>query len=308
MDLHSLAALVPARRIELVQCVEQGLPVAQAARLYMVSRPTVYKWLRRWRAGDLELHDRSSRPQHCAWRLSDWQRELIVLLRLGRLLIRVIAADLQLARSTVGRWVKAAGLGRLRRLDYEPPVQRYEMSRPGELVHIDIKPLRTFAHPGRLFSDAGGKRQRGASAKQYLHVAVDAYSRYAVAAILPRQGGADCAAFMQLAQQRFAAAGITVERVLTDNGVGYRSKRVKAAMLQLGLRHSFTRVRRPQTNGKAERFIRTAGQEWAFLHYFSSTQRNAALPRWLEYYNHHRPHHALNCKPPCSRLPVSTTS
>jgi transposase InsO family protein len=177
---------------------------------------------------------------------------------------------------------------------------RYEAQAPGELVHIDIKKLRGFRYAGRKFIEAGGRRWRGAP-RQYLHVCVDSHSRYALARTLPRENARACVQFLEQVQTHFASLGIRVQRILTDNAQAYRGKEIAAATTRLGIRHSFTRVRRPQTNGKAEHFIRTAMTEWGYIRHETSAERDHALPAWLTYYNHHRSHSALGYKPPVSR-------
>ena len=213
---------------------------------------------------------------------------------------------MRLVRSTVWRWLKRCGLNRRPRPPREPAL-RYEAAAPGTLVHLDVKKLRGFGWAGRKFIDDGGRRQRGAP-RLYLHVAIDDHSRYACARIYPRENAQTCLDFIREVQAHFAALGVRIQRLLTDNGSAYRSLLLKAQLPKLGLAHSFTRVRRPQTNGKAERFIRTAMEEWGYRRYDDSQERDAALPAWLAYYNQQRNHSAIGYRPPVSRLPLSTTS
>jgi transposase InsO family protein len=282
--------------------VEQGLAVAEVARRFMVSRPTVYKWIKRWQAGDHELKDRSSRPLTSPRRLDSIQVALIRLCRQGRLVITAIARQLGLVRSTVGRYVNALGLGRLSRLLEPVPVRRYEKLRPGQLLHLDVKKLRGFTHAGRKYIDRGGYRQRRAP-RICLHVCVDDYSRYAYVELLPRENAEACCGFLSRAVAHFAALGVKVEGILTDNAKAYCSKALARLCSELELKHHRTRPYRPQTNGKAERFIRSASDEWANLYYDNSADRDERLPAWIHHYNHHRPHHALNLLPPASRMP-----
>jgi len=275
-----------------------GKAAAQAAG---VSGSLVSRWLRRYADEGVEgLFDRSSRPHRSPTALPLGMRELIYTERaLGRCL-SLIAQQFKLGRCTVWRWLKKAGLSRLPQAPREPVI-RYVASEPGELLHVDIKKLRTFEHTGRLYIEQGGVRHRGAG-HEYLHVAVDSCSRYAFVQILERENGAASITFLEAAIAHFAALGVTVRRFLTDNGPGYRGKAMAKAVIRLGVTHSFTRVRRPQTNGKAERFIRTIMTEWGKPIWHSSELRRAALAPWLEYYNHRRHHSALGFKPPVSRL------
>jgi transposase InsO family protein len=217
--------------------------------------------------------------------------------------------------STVSAVLKRQGLGRLGRIGLEQPV-RYERSRPGELIHIDVKKLGRFHAAGKRhgFRPAGQGRprrrdtdghDRGVSGWEYVHVAVDDYSRLAYAEVLPDERATTAIAFLERAIGFFARYGITVERVLTDNGSAYISTLHAIACRQLGIRHLRTRPRRPQTNGKAERFIRTLLQGWAYgAIYRSSHERTQALDGWLWHYNHRRRHAALSHQPPASRTNV----
>jgi len=266
-----------------------------------VSGSLVSRWLQRFADEGLEgLFDRSSRPHRSPTALPPEMLERIYTERALGHCLSWIAQELGLDRCRVWRWLKKAGVSRMPQAAREPVI-RYVASEPGELLHIDIKKLRTFEHTGRLYIEQGGVRQRGAG-HEYVHVAVDSFSRYAFVQILERENGAASISFLEAAIAHFAALGVTVRRFLTDNGPGYRSKAMAKAVLRLGVKHSFTRVRRPQTNGKAERFIRTIMTEWGRPLWSSSIQRGAALRPWLEYYNHRRNHSALGFKPPVSRL------
>ncbi len=278
-----------------------GWSVAKSANAISASRSIVYRWIRRYRQGGPgALAARSSRPHSFPRQLSSAIVDSIKKLRENDLCLNQIVWKLKLVRSTVWRWLRRLGLSRIPPPPREPVV-RYEAAEPGNLIHIDIKKLRGFNNPGRRFIDEGGKRWRG-SPRQYLHVCIDSRSRYSFAMILPRENGETCIQFLEQAIAHFAKLGVEVKRFLTDNGSGYRSKVMAAAVERLNITHTFTRVRRPQTNGKAERFIRTAMTEWGYRKYESSAERDAQLPVWLQYYNHHRSHSALGCKPPITRL------
>ena len=296
------------RVLSVERVTQQKWPVAQAAEAIGASRSIVYRWLRRFAAeGSAGLADRSSRPRNSPRRFAAGTVAAIKALRESGHSLSRIMTQLQLVRSTVWRWLRRLGLNRLPR-PLREPVQRYEAALPGELLHIDIKKLRGFDYAGRKFIDEGGRRQRGA-ARRYLHVCVDSHSRYAFAQILERENAEACIAFLAAAREHFASLGVTVTRILTDNASAYRGWAMRGYTEQIGIRHSFTKVRRPQTNGKAERFIRSAMDEWGYLRYETSAERDAALPTWLAYYNHKRNHSSLGFKPPVSRIcaqPVET--
>lgn len=295
------------RLLTVRRVLTQGWRVSDAARAVDASRQIVYRWLRRYQAGGVAgLLPRSSRPHSSPRRLA-WARvEALVALRVLGHSLNFIVQRLGLVRSSVWRWLVRLGLARPPRPP-RLPVVRYEAAAPGELVHIDVKKLRGFSWAGRKFIEAGGRRQRGAP-RLYLHVCIDSHSRWAFARIYCSENASTSLQFIREALAYFAALGVRIRRILSDNGSAYRSLLFKAELPQLGLVHSFTRVRRPQTNGKAERFIRTAMEEWGYLRYESSAERDAALPGWLEYYNTQRNHSAIGHKPPISRLPVSTMS
>jgi transposase InsO family protein len=285
----------------------QQWKVKAAAAAIDASRQIVHRWLRRYRAeGPAGLVDRSSRPRRSPTQLAPAAVAALAALRAAGHSLNYIVQQLRLVRSTVWRWLQRLGVNRRPRVAREA-VLRYEAAAPGELLHLDVKKLRGFDWAGRHFIDAGGRRQRGAP-RLYLHVAVDSCSRWAFAQILQRETAAATLGFIRAAQAHFAGRGVRVQRILTDNGSAYRSLLLKAELAQLGIQHSFTRVRRPQTNGKAERFIRTAMEEWGYLRYENSQARDSALPGWLEYYNQRRNHSALGHQAPVSRLPLSTTS
>lgn len=303
MNMHSLAKSTPLSRWTMIRRVKlEGWSVAAAAAAAAVTGRTVHKWLKRFaQEGFVGLYDRSSRPNHSPRRLSPVQVAAIAAARQLKWLAEEIATAFSLARSTVCLWLKRLGLARLKDLEPREPVLRYEAAAPGELLHIDVKKLRGFKQAGRKFIEEGGQRWRGAP-RQYLHVCVDDHSRLAFAQIHDREDTKTSLRFLAAALEFFAHHGIKAQRILTDNGSAYRSLDMARAMQQLGLKHSFTRVRRPQTNGKAERFIRTSMERWGYKRFENSAQRDAALPGWLDLYNYSRPHRSLGGKPPISRV------
>jgi transposase InsO family protein len=313
MDLHANAALSwSGRRALARRVVNEGWTLRAAAEAAGVSVRCARKWVGRYRGGDRRLHDRSSAPRRVANRTPADRIAVIVLLRQLRMTAAEIAETLQMPLSTVSVVLKRQGMGRLGRIGLEQP-RRYERSRPGELVHIDVKKLGRFQAAGKRvgfrITEAGRPRRRdadghdrGISGWDYVHVAVDDYSRLAYAEVLADEKAATAIGFLRRATAFFARHGIQVERILTDNGSAYRATLHALACRQLGIRHLRTRPRRPQTNGKAERFIRTLTNGWAYgAIYRSSSERAAALNGWLWYYNHRRRHSALGRQPPVSR-------
>jgi len=303
MDLHKNARLTPHCRGLLVERVLRGQPQVRVAAQFGVSVPTISKWLRRFQAeGPAGLQDRSSRPRRSP-RATVRELELAVLaLRRQRLTLLAIAGQLGLARATVARICRRAGLNRLSRLEPVLPVVRYERARPGELLHLDVKKLGRIVRIGHRIT--GHRRDTVAGAGwEYVHVAIDDTSRVAYAQVLPDEAGASAVAFLRAAVAYYAGLGVTIREVLTDNGSGYLSRDFARTCRELGLRHRRTRPYTPRTNGKAERFIQTALREWAYARaYGRSHHRIAALPRWLHGYNWHRPHASLAGQPPITRL------
>jgi transposase InsO family protein len=306
MNIHKNARTTPHSRLLMVRRVlEQKQPAAKVGADFGVSERTVRKWLARWRAGgEPALNDRSSAPARPR-RLRSDRVAAIEALRRQRLTSPVIARRLALPVSTVGSVLRRLGLGRLERLDPPAPVVRYQRQRPGELIHIDTKRLGKIAGIGhRITGRRSGmiNRHRGIG-WECLHVAVDDASRLAYTEILPDERKASAIAFLERALAWFARHGITVERIMTDNGSAYRSHGFRNACTGAGVRHLRTRPYTPRTNGKAERFLQTVMRECAYARAFRSSQeRAAALPRWLHLYNVHRPHTALAGQPPISRL------
>jgi transposase InsO family protein len=318
MKLHGNAALSWSGRRRLAErVVVEGWTLAAAAEAAGVSMRCARRWVGRYRIeGEHGLADRSSAPKCVANRTADDRVEAIVKLRRLRFTAAEIAETLSMALSTVSGILTRLGLGRLGRIGLERPV-RYERERPGELVHIDVKRL------GRIQGGAG-KRVRGGLRKhynpsvvdrdgkrrltvgwEYVHVCVDDYSRLAYAEVLPDEKAATAVGFLRRAAAFYRRYGIRVERVLTDNGGAYLTALHALACKALGIRHSRTRPYRPQTNGKAERFIRTLVSGWAYgAIYRSSAERTAALDGWLWHYNHQRRHSALGHQAPVSRTNV----
>src|SRR3954452_18481599 len=286
-----------------------GRPREVVAAEFAVSTRTVSKWVARYRAeGELGLLDRSSAP-HRVRRTDASRIAAIVALRRLRFTGPEIAEVLQLPLSTTSAILKRRGMGRLGRLGLEP-ARRYERSRPGELVHIDVKKLGRVAGAGHRVTgdrasqyDRRGRRARGELGWEYVHIAVDDHSRLAYAEVLPDEKAVTAAGFLRRAVAFYRRYGIHVERVLTDNGSCYRAVAHALACRRLRLKPLRTRPYRPQTNGKAERFIRTMLAGWAYgAIYGSSRERTAALDGWLHYYNHHRRHQAIGRQPPIRRL------
>jgi transposase InsO family protein len=303
MKLHGNAKTCLHSRRLLVERVEsQGWTLAQAADAAGVSVRTVSKWVGRYREeGETALFDRSSAPLCVPGRTSEERVQTIAGLRRLRLTGPEIAELLGMAPSTVSAILARIGLGRLGALEPPEPPNRYEKARAGELVHIDVKKLVKIEGAGHRVTGSRRKQAKGAG-WEYVHVAVDDATRLAYAEVLADERATTVVAFLRRAVVHYRAYGITVERLLTDNGPGYRSTIHALACRALGIKHSRTRAYRPRTNGKAERFIRTLLGGWAYgAIYGSSAERTAALPGWLALYNHRRPHHSLGRQPPVTR-------
>ena len=314
MKLHGNAALSWNGRRRLAQrVVVEGWTLTAAAKAAGVSVRCARKWAGRYRLeGELGLRDRSSRPRRVANRTAPERVEAIAKLRRLRFTAAEIAETLGVALSTVSGILTRSGMGRLGRLGLEPAV-RYERSRPGELVRVDVKKLGRIEggagwrvrgcpqHYNRTFTDKDGHR-RTTVGYEYVHIAVDDYSRLAYAEVLRDEKAATAVGFLRRAVAFYARHGIRVERVLSDNGSAYRATIHALACKRLGVRHLRTRPYRPQTNGKAERFIRTLLAGWAYGDiYRSSNERAAALDGWLWHYNHRRRHSAIGRQPPVTR-------
>jgi transposase InsO family protein len=317
MKLHGNAALSWHGRRRLAErVVEQGWTLTAAAEAAGVSVRCARKWVARYREeGELGLRDRSSAPKRIANRTPQERVEAIMALRRLRFSAQEIAEALGMALSTVSGILRRVGMGRLGRLGLEQPV-RYERSRPGELVHIDVKRLGRIEggagkrvtgvkrNPDRRRVDASGV-ERKVIGWEFVHVCVDDYSRLAYVEVLHDEKAVTAIGFLRRALAFFRRYGIRVERLLTDNGSAYVSVKHALACRRLGIRHLRTRPYRPQTNGKAERFIRTMLAGWAYgAIYGSSKERTAALDGWLFHYNHRRRHSALGHQPPVTRTNV----
>ena len=317
MKLHRNAALSWSGRRRLAErVVVEGWTVRAAAEAGGVSVRCARKWVGRYRLeGEQGLCDRSSAPRCVANRTSGERVEAIVALRRLRFTAPEIAEALDMALSTVSGILTRSGMGRLGRLGLEEPV-RYERSRPGELVHIDVKKLGRIQggagwrvrggvqhyNPRRIDSDGHSRKTVGF---EYVHIAVDDHSRLAYAEVLSDEKAVTAAGFLRRAVRFYRRYGITIERVLTDNGAAYIATAHAITCRALGIKHTRTRPYRPQTNGKAERFIRTLLAGWAYgAIYRSSNERTAALDGWLWHYNHRRRHSALGRQPPVTRTNV----
>ncbi len=305
MNAHKNARTTPYARALIVERHGAGEPVAAIAAAFGISVRTVYKWLKRHREGGrAALINGASAPARPARSIGRWWVEAALRLRRAyRMTADQIADTLGLARSTVARWLKRAGLGRLAALEPKPPVIRYQRERPGELLHLDIKTLGRFDKPGHRVTKARkGNRNPGAG-WDCVHVAIDDATRLAYVEVLPDQKRGTATAFLVRALRWFRARGISVERVMTDNGSAYLSRLFAKVLRWLNIRHIRTKPYTPRTNGKAERFIQTLMREWAYaIPYPSSKSRNQDLPRYLHWYNSARPHYALNKQPPAQRL------
>jgi transposase InsO family protein len=309
MKLHGNARTCPKSRRLLVDRLEGEWSLTEAAEAAGVSERTAAKWLARWRAeGKAGLLDRSSAPKARPTQLPADRVRAIEALRRLRMTAAEIAEALGMALSTVSRWLKRIGLGKRSRLTPPEPPNRYERKRAGELIHVDIKKLGRILRPGHRVT--GNRRDRftdargyGVAGWEFVHVCVDDATRLAYVEVLADERGQTAAGFLRRAVEWFASMGVAVERVMSDNGSCYRSHVHAKACRELGLRHLFTQPYRPRTNGKAERFIQTLQNRWAYgAIYANSAERTAALPGWLTHYNFTRRHGSLGHKTPAARL------
>jgi transposase InsO family protein len=304
MKIHRNAKTTPVGRQLLLRRVEEGWTMAAATAAAGLSERSGYKWRRRQRTGDQTLADASSRPRRQPRQTPVAVHAQVMALRQQRWPGWRIAHALRVPRSTVGRLLRRAGVNRLPLLTPPVPVVRYEWAAAGDLLHVDIKPLMRIAGVGHRIHGDRRQMRRGIG-REYVHVAVDDHSRVAYAEVLDAQDREASAAFITRALAWFAARGVTIRRVMTDNGSAYRSDRFRHVLAHAGVRHLRTRPYTPRTNGKAERLIQTLLREWAYAAaYLDSPRRTAALRPWLRYYNRRRPHTALNYQPPWSRLPA----
>jgi transposase InsO family protein len=304
MNIHKNARLTPLGRERIAIKVVHGQTPEAAARAAGVCPRTVRKWVARFTAEGVDgLRDRSSRPHRLFRPTPAAIVAKVGTLRRQRFTGKQIAAEVGVSPATVSRILKRFGLNRIAALEPAEPVRRYERDKPGELIHIDIKKLGRFERVGHRIT---GDRQQGTSRGagwEYVHVSIDDASRLAFSQILPDERKESAVAFLKAAIAYYQSLGITVFRVMTDNGSCYRSNDFRQACRDLGLRHIRTRPYTPKTNGKAERFIQTALREWAYAQAYPNSRRRAAeLPIWLHRYNWHRPHGSLKSKPPISRL------
>jgi transposase InsO family protein len=311
MRLHRNARTCPNSRALIARRVlEEGWSLTSAAAAAGVSEPTARKWVRRARAGE-SLEDRSSRPRRSPGQLPERLVRAIEVLRRVRMTAAEIAESLGLALSTVSLWLRRIGLGKRSRLEPPEPPNRYERRHPGELVHVDIKKLGRILVAGHRVTGirrgtplkARGGGGHGTAGWEFVHVMVDDHSRLAYVEVLADERGYTAVGFLHRARAWFSQHGIKIRQVMSDNGSCYRWGGFRRATRELGIRHIWTRPYRPRTNGKAERFIQTLLDEWAYARvYGTSAERTAALPGFLERYNFRRPHGSLGKKAPATRL------
>ena len=303
MNVHQNAKLTPAGRALLVERLLAGERTEDVAREMGVSRRTAFKWKKRYREeGEAGLEDRSSRPHRIPNRLLRHRRRQIERLRRKRWSTPRIARETGIPLSTVGAECRRLGLGRLPRLEPPVPVVRYERDRPGELVHLDTKKLARIEAVGHRIHGDRSRTVDGAG-WEFLHVCIDDATRVAYAEVVPDEKGKTAAGFLRRAAAWFERQGVEIERVMTDNGSGYVSKAFARAIEEIGARHLRTRPYTPRTNGKAERFIRTAKELWAYARpYGHSNERRARLRPFLNFYNCVRPHWGIGRKTPQQRL------
>jgi len=306
MDIHKNAQLTPLSRAELVRRVlEEGQTPKAVATAFGVCPGTVRKWVKRFQEeGPKGLQDRSSRPHKLHQPTPESVVKQIEVLRRQRWTGAQIAAEVGVSPATVSRVLKRLGLNKLKNLEPPEPVRRYERKHPGEMIHIDIKKLGKFSRTGhRITGNRKGQSSTRGIGWEFVHVCIDDHSRVAFTQILPDEKKESAVAFLEAVVAYYQILGITLERVMTDNGSCYRSKAFAKACKRLKLKHIRTKPYTPKTNGKAERFIQTALREWAYARaYQTSDQRAEHMPSWLHRYNWHRPHGSLNAKTPISRL------
>ena len=308
MNIHKNARLTPHGRERIVRQVLGGQTSQAVAQAAGVCPRTVCKWLARFKAEGVDgLKDRSSRPRRLHRPTPPAVVAQVEALRRQRWTGKQIAAAAGVSPATVSRILKRLGLNRMKALEPVAPVRRYEREHPGELLHIDIKKLGRFERIGhRITGDRTGQSNRRGVGWEFVHVGIDDASRVAFSQILADEKQGSAIAFLQAAVAYYASLGVTVARVMTDNGACYKSKAFARVCRALGLNHIRTKPYTPKTNGKAERFIQTALREWAYAQAYPTSDRRAQdLPIWLHRYNWHRPHGSLNSKPPISRLALA---
>ena len=303
VDTHKNAPFTAQGRMRMVQAVTEGMAVVAVARAFRVDRKTVRKWVRRFEQGGGEgLCDASCRPKHSPARIAKGTAQRIVSLRRRRWTMAQIASELGISRATVSRTLARAGLSRLASLDPVPLAVRYERKHPGDLLHIDTKKLGRILKPGHGITGDPRDSVPGAG-WEFAFVCVDDHSRVGFAQMAADERKRNAATFLRSAVGYYRHLGVRVKSVMTDNGPAFHSKVFARTCQALGLRHLFTKPYRPQTNGKAERFIQSALREWAYARaYRHSTERTKNLSHWLHRYNWHRPHASLAGQVPISRL------
>ncbi len=299
MDLHRNARTCPSSRELLVRRIESGWDIKRAAQAAGISVRSAFKWLKRFReGGSRSLCDGSSRPHVIPRAVPLHRRQIILRLREQRMSAAQIAARLKMPRSTISRVLSRAGLGRLKFLDRPLPVQRYQREHPGELLHLDVKKLGCFRHLGHQVTGNRSWASRGAG-WEFVHVCIDDATRLAYVGVFKDEKGISAARFLEDAIAWFRRMGIHAQGAMTDNGSCYRSREFAQVCSRFRVRHLFTRPYRPQTNGKAERFIQTLLREWAYARpYRNSLIRRQRLPGWIRFYNRQRPHASLKGRSP----------
>jgi transposase InsO family protein len=308
MDVHKNAPLTPAGRETMVRRVTAGQTPKAVATAFGVCVKTVNKWVARFQdEGPAGLVDRSSRPHRLYRPTPAVSAERIAELRRQRWTGKQIASAVGVSPATVSRVLRRLGLNKLSALEPVAPVIRYERDAPGEMIPLDIKKLGRFERVGhRITGDRTGQSNSRGIGWEFVHVSIDDASRLAFSQIMPDEKKQSAVAFLKAAVAYYNSLGVTVGRVMTDNGSCYRAFEFRDACRDLGLKHIRTKPYTPKTNGKAERFIQTALREWAYAQAYPTSQHRAAeLPHWLHRYNWHRPHGSLNAKPPISRLDLS---
>lgn len=306
MNSHKNAPLTPKGREAMVRLViDGGSSKAAVARQFNITPKTVAKWVERFRAEGVDgLRDRSSRPLSLPSQTVPATCAAVETLRRQRYTGKQIAVETGVSAATVSRILRRLGLNRIRDLEPVEPVRRYEHAAPGEMIHIDIKKLGRFDKVGhRITGDRTGQSNSRGVGWEFVHVSIDDHSRVAFSRIKPDEKAESAVAFLKAAVAYYKSLGITVARVMTDNGSCYKAFAFRNACRHLGIKHVRTKPYTPKTNGKAERFIQTALREWAYAHAYPTSDRRAEqLPVWLHRYNWHRPHGGIKSKTPISRL------
>ena len=306
MNVHKNAPLTPKGREAMARSVvEGGLSRADAAYQFNTTPKTVAKWVKRFRTEGVEgLRDRSSRPHSSPSQTPPATCTAIATLRRRRHTGKQIAAEVEVSPATVSRILRRLGLNRVRDLEPAEPERRYERENPGEIIHIDIKKLGRFERVGhRITGDRTAPNKSRGAGWDFVHVCIDDHSRVAFSEIKPDETADSAVPFLKAAVAYYKSLGVTVTRVMTDNGSCYQAFAFRDACRDLGIKHIRTKPYTPKTNGKAERFIQTALREWAYAQAYPTSDRRAQeLPIWLHQYNWHRPHGGIKSQTPISRL------